>query len=67
MTFTVIDDPGYRMSPSFSRKKGICGTYRNITRSFPRMSSAVAPAQQHRTRAPQQMMAHELLILSLLA
>src|SRR5258705_1239182 len=21
MTFTVIDDPGYRMSPSFSRKK----------------------------------------------
>jgi hypothetical protein len=26
MTFTVIDDPGYRMSPSFSRKKGICGT-----------------------------------------
>jgi hypothetical protein len=24
--FTVIDDPGYRMSPSFSRKKGICGT-----------------------------------------
>jgi len=26
MTFTVIDDPGYPMSPSFSRKKGICGT-----------------------------------------
>jgi len=26
MTFTVIDDPGYRMSPSFSSKKGICGT-----------------------------------------
>jgi len=26
MTFTVIDDPGYRMSPSFSSKTGICGT-----------------------------------------
>jgi len=46
MTFTVIDDPGYRMSPSFSRKKGICGTYRNIRRSFPRMSSAGAASAE---------------------
>ena len=48
MIFTVIDDPGYRMSPSFS--KGICGTERNLRRSFSRMSSAVAPVQRARGR-----------------
>jgi hypothetical protein len=30
----LYDDPGKRMSPSSSSDNGICGTYRNIRRSF---------------------------------